>query len=285
MIKYVAITPARDEERLLPGLIDSMATQTILPRRWIIVNDGSADSTRMLLDRAAQKYPWIEAHHLEPVRARAQGGESVVMPFLRPAVVSRYDYVLRVDADITFASNFTESILSEFARDPELGIAGAGLWELRNERWHEVVTPAFHTRGAVKFYSAECFKAIGGLDSGLGWDTIDEATAMMLGFRTRCFRHIRACHHRPQGQAGGRWRADLALGRAAYRSGYSPAFMMARAGSYAFARPFAVGSILMLAGFLDGYLRRLPRAAPPEVIRFVRRQQRRRLLFLESVWR
>lgn len=201
MSSYLAITPARDEERLLPGLIDSMAAQTILPRRWIMVNDGSVDSTRTLLDRAARKYPWIEAHHLEPGHARAEGGESVVMPFLRPAVVERYQYVLRIDADITFASDFAESLLCEFADDPELGIAGATLWEPKHGRWHEVVTPAFHTRGAVKLYSAICFAAIGGLDGGLGWDTIDEATAMMLGFRTRGFRHIRAYHHRPQGQA------------------------------------------------------------------------------------
>jgi poly-beta-1,6-N-acetyl-D-glucosamine synthase len=285
MTKYLAITPARDEGRLLPGLIDSMAAQTALPGCWIIVDDGSVDSTRTLLERAAQEYPWIEPHHLEPVRERAEGGESVIMPFLRPAVVNRYDYLLRVDADITFAPNFAELLLSEFARDPKLGIAGAGLWEPQNGSWREVVTPAFHTRGAVKFYSAECFEAIGGLDSGLGWDTIDEVTALMLGFRTRCFRHIRACHHRPQGQAGGLWRARLAIGQAAYQSGYSPAFMLARAASHAFAPPFALGGILMLAGFLEGYVRRRPRAASHEVIKFVRRQQRRRLLLLESVWR
>jgi poly-beta-1,6-N-acetyl-D-glucosamine synthase len=284
MSNYIAITPARDEERLLPGLIDSIVAQTAPPARWIIVNDGSVDSTRSLLDRAAQRYPWVEPHHLEPVRTRAPGGESIIMPFLRPAVVNRYDYILRVDADITFAPAFAESLLSEFARDGELGIVGAVLWEPEGENWHEVLTPAFHTRGAVKFYSAKCFKAIGGLDSGLGWDTIDEATAMMLGFHTRSFRHVRAYHHRLQGQAVGQWTARLAQGRAAYRSGYSPTFMLARAAARAFAPPFALGGVLMLAGFLEGYVRRAPRAASPELIKFVRRQQRRRLLLLDSVW-
>jgi poly-beta-1,6-N-acetyl-D-glucosamine synthase len=262
-----------------------MTRQTVLPHRWIIVDDGSVDSTRMLLNQAAQRYSWIEPYHLEPVRTRAEGGESVIMPFLRPAVVSRYDYILRIDADITFASDFAEALLNEFTHDPRLGIAGAGLWEPQNQCWHEVITPAFHTRGAIKCYSAKCFNAIGGLDSGLGWDTIDEATAMMLGFRTRCFRQIRAYHHRPQGQAGGRWRARLALGQAAYRSGYAPAFMFARAALHAFAPPFALGGILMLAGFIEGYLHHQPRAASSELIRFVRRQQRRRLLMLKSVWR
>jgi hypothetical protein len=41
----------------------------------------------------------------------------------------------------------------------------------------------------------------------------------------------------------------------------------------------------MLSGFFEGYLRNTPRAASPELIKFVRRQQRRRLLMMESVWR
>jgi len=74
-----------------------------------------------------------------------------------------------------------------------------------------------------------CFAAIGGLEAGLGWDTIDEVRAMMLGFGTRNFRHIHAYHHRPQGAAGGLSRGRKAAGRAAYNVGYLPVFLMARA--------------------------------------------------------
>lgn len=285
MSDCLAITPARDEERFLPGLIESMVAQTVLPRKWIVINDGSVDSTKRLLDDAARNYPWIEPHHLEVGRARVEGGESVVMDFLRRAEVERYDYMLRVDADITFEAELVQSLLCEFTRDPNLGIAGATLWEPKDGDWQEVATPAFHTRGAIKLYSSKCLAMIGGLDGGLGWDTVDEACAMMLGFHTRSFRHIRARHHRPQGQAGGRWRARLASGRAAYRSGYSPIFMLARAVSHSFTPPFALGGALMLAGFFEGYLGRRPRAASPELVKFVRRQQLRRLLLKESVWR
>jgi len=79
---YLAITPARDEEKLLPGLIESMAAQSRLPDCWIIIDDGSADRTPALIDEAARKYPWIEPHHLPRERVRAAGGESVVMRFL-----------------------------------------------------------------------------------------------------------------------------------------------------------------------------------------------------------
>jgi len=285
MSGLLAITPARDEEKLLPGLIASMAAQTCLPERWIVIDDGSADATAEILDDAASRYAWLEPHHLPGNRARAAGGESVIMQFLPRKEWGKWNYLLRLDADLTFAPDFIESLLAEFRRDAKLGIAGSILLEPDGAQWREINVPSFHVRGAVKMYSGRCFAAIGGLESGLGWDTIDELHAMMLGFHSRHFGHIRAYHHRPQGTAASLWRARLAAGRAAYRSGYSTLFMLVRATRHLLTTPWLLGSAMMLAGYFEGYLKRWPRPTPPELIRFVRRQQLRRLLMLETVWR
>ena len=156
--------------------------------------------------------------------------------------------------------------------------------EPNGTEWQEVPAPTFHTRGAAKLYSRACFAAIGGLENGLGWDTIDEVGAMMLGYRSRSFRHIRAFHHRPQGIASGVWRGRLATGRAAYTIGYSPLFMIARAARRAVQKPYLVGGVLLLAGYLQGFWN-LKRTAPPEMVRFIRKQQLRRLFWMESQWR
>jgi glycosyltransferase involved in cell wall biosynthesis len=262
-----------------------MAAQTCKPARWIIIDDGSVDGTVNILDRAANSWSWLEVHHLPRQCQRAAGGESVVMRFLPREVWEHYEFILRLDADVTFAPDLIERLLAEFAADPILGISGAVLYERRSAGWCEVKVPAFHTRGAVKMYSSACFSAIGGLQSGIGWDTVDEAQAMMHGFRTRSFRSIVAYHHRPQGAAGGLLRGRLVTGRTAYVVGYSPLFMIARAIRRIGLRPPVVGSILLLAGYLDGYMRRLARTAPPDLVKFIRREQRRRLLMMESRWR
>ena len=44
-MKYVLITPAHNEERFITKTLDSMVAQTLLPERWIIVDDGSTDRT------------------------------------------------------------------------------------------------------------------------------------------------------------------------------------------------------------------------------------------------
>jgi len=284
--KIIAITPARDEERLLPGLIESMAAQTCKPARWIIIDDGSGDNTAAIVDRAAATHRWIKVHHLPSNRPRGFGGESVVMKFLPREVWSEHDFILRLDADLTFGPDLIENLIAEFVKDPELGIAGAVLFEPWRSGWRPTgELPQFHTRGAAKMYSRRCFDAIGGLQADLGWDTIDEVKAMMAGFRTRSFRHINAYHHRPQGIANGLIRGRLVTGRAAYSIGYSPLFMAVRAARRLMSKPPVAGSVLLMLGFFDGYLRRLPRVASPEQVKFVRREQRRRLLMLDSLWR
>ena len=43
--KYVLITPARNEEAFIEKTLASMAAQTVLPQRWVIVDDGSTDDS------------------------------------------------------------------------------------------------------------------------------------------------------------------------------------------------------------------------------------------------
>ena len=284
MKTYGAITPARDEEKFLPGLISSMLSQTRMPLRWIVIDDGSVDSTPRLLDDLASRHKWVSVHHVPSGGQRQPGGESALQRFLSPQLWSDCDVIFRVDADISFEPDFVNAMLAEFRRDPSLGIASGTLYEQRRGEWQEMRVPRFHTRGAIKMYSRACLSAIGGVEPGLGWDTIDEARAAFLGFTTRSFRHIKARHHRPQGSAAGVLRGRVASGKAAYQSGYSPLFMTARVCRQMLSWPPVAGALWMSAGYLEGYLHRRPRTASPELIKFIRRQQTRRLLLMKTVW-
>ncbi len=285
MNRYLAITPARDEGRLLPGLIASMVAQEHRPARWIIIDDGSTDETSALIDDAASRHGWVRAMHLPRGGSRAEGGESVTAKILCAEQWREYDFLLRLDADLSFDSDLVSRLLREFARDERLGIAGPVLLEPDSHGWRMVVQPRFHTRGAAKMYSRACLLAIGLPDSGLGWDTLDEVAAMMAGFRTRHFLDIRARHHRPQGAAGGSWKARRAAGVAAYRIGYSPLFIAVRAARLAFGSSGTTGAGALLAGFLDGSRKSHRRPATSALMACVRRQQLRRLLLRETLWR
>ncbi len=42
-LTYVLITPARNEEAFIEKTIESVIHQTVLPVKWVIVDDGSTD--------------------------------------------------------------------------------------------------------------------------------------------------------------------------------------------------------------------------------------------------
>jgi len=284
MDRYIAITPARDEQQFLPGLIASMTAQTRLPQRWIVIDDGSNDRTAEILDEAARQYSWIEPIHLARDRPREPGGESVIMQFLPRDAWQDVDFIFRLDADLSFEPDFVELMLKEFTANPKLGIAGATLYEPVNDRWLAMPTlHAFHTRGATKMYSSACFDAIEPLEGCPGWDTIDEMRALMRGMKTQSFDHIRAYHHRPQGEAAGALRGYYGKGQTAYYIGYSPVFLLARAVRMAVSRPLS--ALAMTAGYFESQLKRRPAVNDTKLVSFIRRQQVRRLLMLDSVWR
>jgi poly-beta-1,6-N-acetyl-D-glucosamine synthase len=282
---YTAITPAYNEEAMLPNLIRSMASQTLRPRRWIIIDDGSSDRTAEIIDRVAGEYPWIEPYHLPRHGKRAPGGESAVMRCLRERPWSDSDFLFRVDADVTFEADYVALLMAEFAKNPRLGIAGGTLHEPHRGHWVAASTPEFDASGPSKIYSRECFQAIGGIEGGLGWDTIDEMRALMLGFDSRRFHHIHTYHHRPMQSASGMWRGQIRKGEAAYNAGYSALYMLARAIRHLFDKPWMMGGALMMIGYIRPLLQGQPMLADAELVHFTRTQQWRRLTFSKTLWR
>src|ERR1700756_2774447 len=68
---YVLVTPARNEEKFIEKLIQSMLTQTVLPAKWVIVNDGSTDATADIVGKYLEKHEWIELLNLPSHRDRS----------------------------------------------------------------------------------------------------------------------------------------------------------------------------------------------------------------------
>jgi hypothetical protein len=139
-------------------------------------------------------------------------------------------------------------------------------------------------RGPIKLYKRACWDAIGGLITAPGWDTVDELHANYHGWRTRSFLELKVIHYRPTGAAQGAWRDSVKNGRADYVSGYHPIFMAAKCVQRMLHRPFGIVSLGLAWGYLSGYVRGTPRVRDPLLVRYVRRQQLRRLIGLKSIW-
>jgi biofilm PGA synthesis N-glycosyltransferase PgaC len=280
---YVVITPARDEEAWLRFTVEGMVAQTWRPAEWIIVDDGSCDGTGAIIQEYACQHPWIRGLQRQD-RGRRLPGIGVVEAFYEgyhSLQASAWEFLVKLDADLSFAPDFFQGALEHFQRQPRLGIGGACLYQLTNGSPQPETGPRFHVRGATKIYRRQCWEEIGGLMIAPGWDVVDEIRASMLGWMTESFPNVSAVHHRPTGGAG-HWRDMVKRGQGCYVAGYHPLYVAARCLRHLGSKPYLLGSVGMGAGFVGGYLAGQPR--DPALVRYVHEQQRRRLRGATTMW-
>jgi poly-beta-1,6-N-acetyl-D-glucosamine synthase len=287
-MKYVVVTPVRNEAKHLARTIDSMVIQSAPPEEWLIVDDGSTDGTLELAQAASERVSWIKVIPRAD-RGFRKAGAGVVEAFydgFNQVRCADWDLLVKLDGDLEFERRYFEDILRAFADEPKLGIAGGDIYHFEGGlRVIESKTdPAFHVRGANKTYRRECWEQIGGLFSVTGWDTLDEVKANMLGWTTRRIAGLGMLHLKPTGAADGTWKDAFKNGRGSYISGYHPVFLLARAGRRLFKRPYFVTTAGLCAGYFSSYIRRVPRIDDRALIRFLRKQQVNKMLAKNSLW-
>jgi biofilm PGA synthesis N-glycosyltransferase PgaC len=287
MSKYVIITPARDEERNLEDTIRAILRQTVRPAQWIIVDDGSRDRTGEIIDSYAANYSWITALHRSN-RGFRQSGGGVIDAFYSGyelLAATDWEFIVKLDADLSFSPDYFQRCFDEFDKDPRLGIGGGAIYHDIGGALKIEPNPLFHVRGATKIYRRACWDALGGLIRAPGWDTVDELKANMLGWKTGTFLHLQLHHHRLTGAADGAWKDAIKNGRANYITGYHPLFMLMKCVKRLPARPYVIGSLALAWGYLSGYFRHMPRVGDAQLINYTRNQQLRRLFLQESIWK
>jgi glycosyltransferase involved in cell wall biosynthesis len=285
--RYVVITPVRDEEEHLQSTIESMIRQTVLPTEWVIVDDGSKDGTGKIIDEYASRYSWIKAVHRTDRGFRKAGG-GVVDAFndgYRALASSDWDFMTKFDGDLTFEPDYFAKCFDEFYRDDKLGVGGGVICYVDGDKKRFEEAPAFHVRGATKIYRKACWDGIGGFLPAPGWDTMDEVKANSLGWSTRSFPHLHLVHHRDTGSADGLWPTLVKYGRANYICGYHPLFMLSKCIVRLVRKPYIIGSIGLMYGFVSGYLTHVPQVDDRAAIAYLRGQQIGRLIGRESIWR
>ncbi|MBI5094651.1 MAG: glycosyltransferase family 2 protein [Candidatus Hydrogenedentes bacterium] len=264
--RYVLIMPTRDEEQFIQNTLDCVAKQTVLPVECVVVNDGSTDRTAEIADANAAQYPWLRVVHRSNRGERKVGG-GVIDAFYAgydTLVTNDYDYLCKLDADLTLPPDYFENIMKKLEEDPQLGSASGKVFNpsLGMDKLFEERIIDEQVSGAAKFYRRECFEDIGGLVREVMWDGIDFHRARMFGWKTRSFRepNLRILHHRLMGSSHKSIRhGRLRWGRGQWFMGTHPLYIIASGVFRMVERPFIIGGLLIIAGFFEGMIKGQPR--------------------------
>ena len=268
---YIIITPAKNEEESLPGLIQSVVKQTTKPKIWVIIDDGSTDRTPEIIEDAVKKYAWIQTIHLkESVRDLGIHYSQVCSTGFDFAVEyckkqrMEYDYIALIDADMILEETYFERLIKAFERNPKLGIASGEVWNIIGRKTIRSKQRDDLPSGGVRLWRRRCFEETGGYLMTYAPDSVSNVKAKLKGWDTRSFEEIKVVSTRALGSAEGYWKEFKGFGIYGYYVGFNLLYVIFKVIRYSFKRPRYIG-LAYLYGYFSCLILRKKRIDDKEI--------------------
>ncbi len=276
--KYVLITAARNEEGYVRFPAEAVISQTLRPRQWIVVSDGSTDGTDDIIKNYTAEWNFIQLLH----RGEGDGQfdfaskVSALKAGYERLKNTDYDFIGHLDADVSFEPDYYERLLTKFRDNPRLGLAGGFIYESYGGRFQSrPMNTSRSVAGAVQLFRRRCYEDVGTMVPFTmgGEDAYVEAMARMKGWHVEAFPDIKVYHHRRSTTARGVIREFFLYGVMDYALGNHPLFEILKGISRIKERPLVAAALLRMSGFAWSYISRLKRPVSAEFIRHVRHEQ------------
>ncbi len=263
IVPVVIISPVRDESKYLRLTMDSIVAQTCRPVEWILVDDGSSDSTPDIIREYAEKYSFIRllSHNNRGYR-KLGGGVIAAFNFGKENIIHQdYQYIVKLDGDMSFGPVYLEKMLATLQADPKLAAVSGKVYREERGKFIEERHLEEQVAGQFKLYKREAFEDIGGFIEHLAWDGIDVHEARLKGWKTLSYYDPDAWlwHHRIMGSSDrSLYVGRLRWGRGNWYMGYHPLYAIATGVNRMREKPYVIGGLLMIVGYFNAAIRGLP---------------------------
>jgi hypothetical protein len=278
---YVLLTAAHNEADFIRRTIESVTAQTILPRRWIIVSDGSTDGTDEVVQSYCKRHNFIQLLRVDQSEPRGviRKVKALAIAF-RSMRDLRFNFVGNLDADVCLDPAYFETLMERFAANQALGISGGMIYERGKSGFKERLSNRTSSVAhAAQLVRRECFEAIGGyvaLKYG-GEDWFAEISARMRGWEVHAFSDLKIMHYRATGGADHMLQHCLRQGKMDFSMGSHICFEILKCARRIPERPVLIGAGARMLGFLGHYFKQEPKLVPVEFSQFLRNEQMSRL--------
>jgi glycosyltransferase involved in cell wall biosynthesis len=280
-LSYVIITPARNEETFIEKTIESMIQQTVPPLKWVIVDDGSTDSTAQIVKRYLAQHLWMELVQMPQGRDRSFAAKVGAFNAGYEKVRELpWEIIGNLDGDMSFDAEYFEFLVEKCAGDATLGAAGTVFREEGYSTDKDSFEGRSHVAGGCQLFRRKCWEQIGGYAphraGGIDWIAV--TTARMMGWKTESFREKWSFHHRRIGTAArGVLSSLFAYGQKDYYLGGHPVWELFRVAYRMTKKPVVIGGLILGLGYCWGLIRRIPRPVSRNLMAFHRREQMTKL--------
>ena len=278
----VVISPCRDEEEYMRRTLDSMVAQTVRPRIWAIVDDGSTDATPAILAEYAARHDWIRVI-AKPDRGVRAVGPGVMEAFyygLDRIGLEGFDYVCKLDLDLDLPPTYFEGLIRRMEANPRIGSCSGKPWFRLDGKWVSEKCGDEMSVGMTKFYRTTCFQEIGGFVREVMRDAIDCHKSRQMGWIAWSWddEDIRFEHLRPMGTSQkGVYTGRMRHGFGQWYMGSDFFFFTATCLFRMAHPPYVLGGAATWWGYVKAALQRAPQQSDQALAKFIRAYQRRAL--------
>ncbi len=270
-MNYYLVIPAHNEEEFISLTLESLISQTLLPKKVVIVNDNSTDRTAEIVLAFAKENPFITLVEKKSSAIHLPGSK-VIQAFQAgfETLDENYDVIVKLDADLIFPNNYFETITKHFNSDSRIGMVGGFCYIEKNGEWVlENLTDKDHIRGALKAYRKETFEQIGGLKPQMGWDTVDELLCKFYNWKVVTDESLHVKHLKPTG-ANYNKTARYKQGEAFYTLGYGFWITSIASAKLSFMKKKPLLFFDYIQGFLKAKSEKKPLMVNAEQAKFIR---------------
>ena len=279
---YVLTTAAHNEEAFIEKTITSVLAQTVLPKRWVIVSDGSTDKTDEIVESYARQHEFIRFLKLTRPAGRNFGSKGMALERGSKLLEGlTFDFTGNLDADIAVGPSYFQALVEHFERDPRLGIAAGFVYEEQGGKFRSRSTNrADSVPHGAQLVRRECYEAIGGYSVFKygGEDWFAQQCAKMNGWHAEAIPALRVLHARGTGAATHPLRHQFRSGRADYSFGSDLLFEFLKCALRVSERPWLLGAVTRFLGYAWSGICREKRPVSREFIGFLRKEQRSKVV-------
>ncbi len=278
-MEYYIITPAKNEAKFIEQTLKSVIAQTVRPKKWIIVDDGSSDNTADIVSDYSNKYDFIKLIKNQSAREQRAGGSKVVRAFnvgYKMIHDEYFDFIVKLDADLTLPCNYFEEVIKCFELNSKIGLCGGYCVLEDNGKLIPESYTEDHVRGAFKSYRRECLNDMGGLKEIWSWDGIDESAIAFHGWELKVL-PLAVVHHRPTSQEYNKLKFCFKTGREMFKERIEPLSLLIISAVYFFRKPVILGSILFVIGYFVSWVKKDGKVIDKELGDYIRKYRYKKI--------
>jgi len=259
---YTVLIPCKNGEKTIQQTLQSIFSQTVPPKKIIVVDDASIDSTPSIL----KKYRGVLAIRLEHNLPRDWARVPKLVNLMLQHVPERTGFIMISGDDCLYPRDYVELLLNEFDKDPQLLIASGSHMEQK-------IVQGASPHGAGRMFRYSFLRRVLPFPESIGWESWVLFKALWLGGKAERLSNVSYKHLKPYSSS-----SVWTFGQSMYELGYPLWFVLGRFLKNILFEPNKLQQFTMLGGYVEYWLERRRRLDIADFVSMYQNHRIRRLI-------